>query len=77
MYLNRNERRVHVILFQHGLKKLTRVKILLIFPEQLLLIHDTAAAHVEDGNGDHVFFLVIAEDVDIVITQHGHLLPFG
>src|SRR4051812_13737553 len=48
-----------------------------IFPEQLSLIDDAAAAHVKYRNGDHGFLSVIAEDIDVVEAHDSHFLPLG
>ena len=77
MNLDRNEWRIHVVLLQDGSEELAGIEGLLVLPEQFALIDHPAAAHVKDRNGDHVVFLVVAEDVDVVIAHDGHLLPLG
>ena len=76
MNLDRNKRRIDVVLLQDGLEELARIEILLILPEQFAFIDHTAASHVKDGNGDHVLFLMETEDIDVVISHYSHLLPF-
>ncbi len=77
MDLRWNEGGIEVVLLQHGSEELPGIEGFLVLPEQLPLIDNPAPPHVEDGDGDHVFLAVVAEDVDVVIAGGGHLLAFG
>ena len=75
--LDRNERRIHVVLLEDRTKKFTGIKAVLVLPEQLALVDNPAPAHVEDRYRDHVLFVVIPKDIDVVIAHDGHLLTLG
>ena len=48
-----------------------------IFPEEFAAVDDFAAAEVEEVDGDHAVFAVVAEDVGIVVFDGGDALFFG
>jgi len=48
-----------------------------IFPEEFAAVDDLAAAQVEEVDGDHAVFAVVAEDVGIVVLDGGDALLFG
>src|SRR5664280_125277 len=45
-----------------------------VFPEELALVHDLAATHVEEIHRQHLVFVVIAEDIGIVALDGGDAL---
>ena len=42
-----------------------------------MAVDNPAPAHVEDRYRDHVLFVVIPKDIDVVIAHDGHLLTLG
>ncbi len=45
-----------------------------VLPEEVPAIDDLAAAHVEEVHGEHVVFVVIAEDIRVVVVRAGDAL---
>ena len=60
---------VSILPFGIGFEKFGQV-----FPEQFAAVDDLAAAHVEEIDGDHVVFVVVAEDVGLVAVGGGDAL---
>ena len=71
---------VQVNLLQQRGKELSRFEaggadhVAQVFPEELALVDDLAAAHVEQVHRQHLVFVVIAEDVGIVALNGGDAL---
>ena len=45
-----------------------------VFPEEVAAVYDLAAAHVEEIDGEHLVFIVEAEDVGVLVVGGGDAL---
>ena len=45
-----------------------------VFPEEVAAVDDLAAAHVEEVDGEHLVFVVVAEDVGVLVVGGGDAL---